>query len=62
MKLLILASGKGSRLNKLTKKQVKVIPFWVNKNIWFEIEDKNPLYAKYDLTKVLNTHYLWRNI
>jgi len=39
------------QLNKLTKKQVKVIPFWVNKNIWFEIEDKYPLYEKYDLAK-----------
>tara|TARA_B100001996_G_scaffold331005_1_gene279444 strand:+ start:627 stop:1553 length:927 start_codon:yes stop_codon:yes gene_type:complete len=39
------------KLKQLTKKEIIQIPFWVNQNLWFEIEDKLQLRKKYGLDK-----------
>ena len=36
-----------SQIEKLTDKEITYIPFWVNQDKWFEIEDKNSLRNKY---------------
>ena len=38
------------QLQKLTNKEIISIPFWVNQNIWFPIEDKESLIKKYNLS------------
>ena len=35
-----------NQLKKLTNKNINVIPFWVNQNIWFEIENKQKLFQE----------------
>lgn len=37
------------QLKTLTKKPIQKIPFWVNQNIWFYIEDKVSLRKKYEI-------------
>ncbi|OUV59289.1 MAG: hypothetical protein CBC82_10325 [Cellvibrionales bacterium TMED122] len=37
------------QVNKLTTKPVHKIPFWVNQNIWFTIENKDLLRKKYNI-------------
>lgn len=39
------------QIKKLTNKPIKVIPFWVNQNIWFEIENKEQLKHELNLSK-----------
>lgn len=36
-------------LEKITDKKIVYIPFWVNSNIWFDIEDKETLRDKYSI-------------
>ena len=36
-------------LERLTNKKIIYIPFWVNQNIWFPIEDKDYLRSKYNI-------------
>lgn len=36
-------------LQKLTQKPITYIPFWVNQNIWYEIENKEKLKLKYNI-------------
>ena len=36
---------------KLTDKQIVNIPFWVNQNLWFQIDNKEHIYNKYKLNK-----------
>jgi len=38
-------------LSKLTEKEIVYIPFWVNQNIWFEIENKTNLRKNLDIKK-----------
>ena len=38
-----------NQLNKLTRKKIYNIPFWVNNKIWFDIPDKEGLKKKYSL-------------
>lgn len=38
-------------ISKLTNKKVYYIPFWIDPNIWFNIEDKEKLFKKYNLDK-----------
>lgn len=38
-----------NQLEKLTDKKIVVIPFWVNQNNFYKIDDKLPLYKKYNL-------------
>ncbi len=40
-----------SQIKDLTQKPIKVIPFWVNQNIWFEIKNKEKLRAKFNIDK-----------
>ena len=40
-----------NQLKKLTNKNINVIPFWVNQNIWFEIENKQKLFQELNLQK-----------
>tara|TARA_A100000164_G_scaffold265640_1_gene237568 strand:- start:41 stop:958 length:918 start_codon:yes stop_codon:yes gene_type:complete len=39
------------QVTKLTNKPIKTIPFWVNQNIWYEIEKKDNLRKKYNISK-----------
>ncbi len=39
-----------SQIEKLTDKEITYIPFWVNQDKWFEIEDKSFLRNKYKFT------------
>ena len=38
-------------IRKLTSKKIVSIPFWINENIFFPIEDKSSLRSKYNLPK-----------
>lgn len=40
-----------SELSKITNKKIYYIPFWIDPKIWFEIENKEKLYEKYNLDK-----------
>lgn len=40
-----------SQIQKLTSKKITVIPFWINENIWFDINDKNQIREKNNLIK-----------
>ena len=42
-------------LGQLTNKKIVYIPFWVNQNIWFPIEDRESLRSKY---KIPNNSYV----
>ena len=44
------------QVKKYTKKEIIKIPFWINSNLWFEIQNKNDLYKKYNLDK--NSFYV----
>ena len=36
-------------LEKLTKKKIYSIPFWINENIWYPIDDKKIIREKYNI-------------
>ena len=38
------------QVKKVTNKEIKMIPFWLNQNIWFEISDKKKLREKYNFS------------
>ena len=38
-------------LENITDKNIVYIPFWVNGNIWFDIEDKETLRDKYSIPR-----------
>lgn len=39
------------QLNKLTDKEIHTIPFWINQNIWFSIDDKSALRDKFGFSQ-----------
>jgi glycosyltransferase involved in cell wall biosynthesis len=45
----VISQKTKTQLEKLTDKNIKSIPFWVNENIWFEIDNKVRLLKKYNL-------------
>ena len=45
-----------TQVKEITKKPIKKIPFWVNNKLWFQIENKDYLYEKYNLDK--NNFYI----
>ena len=46
----VISEKTKSQLQQLTNKEIISIPFWVNQNIWFSIEDKESLVKKYNLS------------
>lgn len=46
-----ISSKTMSELSKLTNKPIYNIPFWINQNLWFSIENKELLRKKYGFTK-----------
>ena len=52
----VISKSTSIQVKKITKKEIKVIPFWINKNLWFCIEDKETLYKKFNLDK--NSYYI----
>jgi len=47
----VISEKTKDQVRSLTDKPIKSIPFWVNQNIWFEIENKYDLKKKYGLDK-----------
>lgn len=43
----VISEKTKKQVAELTQKKITSIPFWVNKNIWFEIKNKKNLYKKY---------------
>ena len=47
----VISKKTKSQVEKLTRKKVTSIPFWVNTDIWFEIKDKELLRKKHNFNK-----------
>ena len=47
----VISEKTKDQVRSLTDKPIKSIPFWVNQNIWFEIENKYDLKKKYGIDK-----------
>jgi len=47
----VISEKTKTQVSSLTDKPIQSIPFWVNQNIWFEIENKYDLKKKYGLDK-----------
>jgi len=47
----VISEKTKAQVRSLTDKPIQSIPFWVNQNIWFEIENKYDLKKKYGLDK-----------
>ncbi len=47
----VISNKTYDQLRSLTSKKINVIPFWVNQNIWFEINDKNIILEELNLQK-----------
>ena len=47
----VISEKTKEQIRLLTNKPIQSIPFWVNQNIWFEIEDKDNLKKKYGIDK-----------
>jgi len=45
----VISESTYKQVSKLTLKPIKIIPFWVNQNIWFESNDKDKILTKYKL-------------
>ena len=45
-----------NQVKKFTQKKIKKIPFWVNNKLWFQIDNKDMLFTKYNLNK--NSFYI----
>ncbi len=45
----VISEKTKDQVKSLTDKPIQSIPFWVNQNIWFEIENKNDLKKKYGI-------------
>tara|TARA_Y100000741_G_scaffold339225_1_gene299920 strand:+ start:474 stop:1418 length:945 start_codon:yes stop_codon:yes gene_type:complete len=47
----VISKKTKNQVSKLTDKKITSIPFWVNKDIWFEIKDKDALHKKFNFNK-----------
>ena len=47
----VISNKTQKQVQKITKKQIKTIPFWVNDKLWFQIKNKDLLFDKYNLDK-----------
>jgi glycosyltransferase involved in cell wall biosynthesis len=47
----VISNKTQNQVEKITKKQIKTIPFWVNDKLWFQIKNKDLLFDKYNLDK-----------
>ena len=47
----VISQKTKNQVSQLTDKKITSIPFWVNKNIWFQINDKQKLYEKFKFDK-----------
>ena len=47
----VISNNTKKQLRKITDKKITTLPFWVNQKIWFYIESKDSLRAKYKLKK-----------
>jgi len=47
----VISKKTHEQVSKLTKKKITTLPFWVNRNIWYEIENNKELKIKYNLDK-----------
>ena len=47
----VISEKTKTQVSSLTDKPIQSIPFWVNQNIWFEIENKYDLKKKYGIDK-----------
>ena len=47
----VISEKTKEQIRLLTDKPIQSIPFWVNQNIWFEIENKDNLKKKYGIDK-----------
>ncbi|MBH19487.1 MAG: hypothetical protein CL851_03580 [Crocinitomicaceae bacterium] len=45
----VISESTYKQISNLTTKQIKIIPFWVNQNIWFEIKNRDQILDKYKL-------------
>ena len=52
----VISNKTYKQVEKITKKQIKKIPFWVNDKLWFQIKNKDLLFKKYKLNK--NNYYI----
>ena len=43
----VISEKTKEQVSKLTDKKITSIPFWVNKKIWFDIQDKEKLFEKF---------------
>ena len=47
----VISKKTEEQVSRLTTKPIITIPFWVNQNIWYEIEDKDSIRKKYGFDK-----------
>ncbi|MAT49238.1 MAG: hypothetical protein CMA27_05355 [Euryarchaeota archaeon] len=47
----VISEKSKMQLEQLTNKKITSIPFWVNQNLWFPINDKNEIRKKYGLSE-----------
>ena len=47
----VISKSTYKQVSQLTDKPLTTIPFWINQNIWFEINNKSNLYKKYNLSE-----------
>tara|TARA_B100001029_G_scaffold179449_1_gene188982 strand:- start:9498 stop:10430 length:933 start_codon:yes stop_codon:yes gene_type:complete len=45
----VISKNTVKQINKLTNKKIYSIPFWINEDIWFPIDDKKSLRDKHDI-------------
>jgi len=45
----VISDKTAEQVSNLTNKQIVTVPFWVNQNIWFSIDNKEKILKKYDL-------------
>ena len=46
----VISTKTYEQVKKITTKKITKIPFWVNQNLWYSIDDKKLLYSKYNLS------------
>tara|TARA_B100000886_G_scaffold25805_1_gene16428 strand:+ start:526 stop:1449 length:924 start_codon:yes stop_codon:yes gene_type:complete len=46
----VISENTQKQVAKLTKKPIVKIPFWVNQNIWFNIENKKSIFTEFNLS------------
>ncbi len=47
----VISNKTYEQLRSLTNKKINTIPFWINQNIWFEINDKNKIFEELNLKR-----------